>query len=123
MLEQYIKFTYLTIAAHPLFFIELTVAIVIILTGLFVFKKQQPAQVASVIPQPKSNALKKSSIIITSQDIKAIAGDDVITTQLDLARAYIEIGKKKLAKKILDHVIQHGNSSQQQAAQYLMMNL
>lgn len=123
MLEQYIKSTCLTITAHPLFFIELTLAIVITLTGLFFFKKQQPAQITAVIPPPKSNALKKLPIIITSQDIKAIAGDDIITTQLDLARAYMEIGKKKLAKKILDHVTQHGNSSQQQAAQHLMTNL
>lgn len=123
MLEQYIKFTYLTITAHPIFFIELTLAIIIILVGLFFFKKKQPTQVTSVILQPKPDVRKKPPIIITSQDIKAIAGDDIITTQLDLARAYIEIGKKKLARKILDHVTQHGNSSQQQAAQHLMMNL
>lgn len=123
MLEQYIKSTYLTIIAHPVFFIELTLAIIITIIGLFLFKKQRPAQTTVVVPSSKPDTLKKSPIIITSQDIKAIAGDDIITTQLDLARAYIEIGKKKLAKKILGHVTQHGNSTQQQAAQSLMMNL
>jgi FimV-like protein len=58
--------------------------------------------------------------VLKSQDIKAIAGDDVMTTQLDLARAYIEMGKKQLAKKILAHVAQNGTSSQQQEAYELI---
>lgn len=61
--------------------------------------------------------------IITSQDIRAIAGEDMITTQLDLARAYIEIGKKQLARKILDHASKQGNLSQRQAALQLLKNL
>ena len=122
MSEQYLKFTYLTMTAHPVFLVELVLAIIIILAGLFFFRKPQPAQVTSAIPQQKPATLKKSPIIITSQDIKAIAGEDIITTQLDLARAYMEIGKKKLARKILAHVTQHGTSSQQQAAQHLMAN-
>lgn len=71
----------------------------------------------------KINSLKKVNTIITSRDIRAIAGEDVITTQLDLARAYIELGKEKLAKKILDHVIQHGDSHQQESAQQLLTKL
>src|SRR5438445_12840789 len=43
------------------------------------------------------------------QTVSAIAGDDVITTQLDLARAYIEMDQKKLAKEILAQVIKQGN--------------
>lgn len=62
----------------------------------------------------------KPSITITSHDINAIAGDDVLATQLDLARAYIETGRKQLAKKILDHVVKQGNSSQQEEAKYLL---
>jgi FimV-like protein len=63
---------------------------------------------------------KKPATVITSRDIRAIAGDDMMVTQLDLARAYIELGKKKLAKQILDHVIKHGNPVQQQSARQLM---
>ena len=123
MLAYYLKLTWLTLTAHSLFFIELTLSI-IILAGLFFFKKKAPAQMTLVNEQKKINAIPKSPTIITSQDIKAIAGDDIIATQLDLARAYIEIGKKKLAKKILDHVTQHGNlNSVKQAAQHLMMSL
>lgn len=63
------------------------------------------------------------SYVITSHDIRAIAGDDVIATQLDLARAYIEIGKKVLAGKILDHVIKQGTSRHQEEARQLLKNL
>lgn len=75
------------------------------LKNLFKAKKPEPI-LASVKP----------SLIITSQDIKAIAGEDIMATQLDLAQAYIELDKKKLAKKILDHVVEHGNAFQQQEA-------
>jgi FimV-like protein len=122
MIEHYLKLAWLTITAHSLFFIELTLSI-ILLASLFFFKKKVPTQTTSILEQKKIDAIKKSPTIITSQDIKAIAGDDIIATQLDLARAYIEIGKKRLAKKILDHVTEHGNSSQKQAAEHLMMGL
>jgi FimV-like protein len=69
------------------------------------------------------NQAKKSNYTITSQDIKAIAGDNVLTTQLDLARAYIEMGKKSLAKKILEHVSKNGDSSQKYEAKELLAKL
>lgn len=61
--------------------------------------------------------------VITSQDIKAIAGDSVMATQLDLARAYIEMDNKQLAKKILEHVIEHGEPGYQQQAHALIATL
>lgn len=79
------------------------------------------------LPAPKISPKKEEKTakanVITSQDIKAIAGDDVMTTQLDLARAYIEMGKKPLAKKILQHVIDNGSALQQDDAQQLMQTL
>jgi FimV-like protein len=75
------------------------------------FSKKKPTE-SKVPSRPKT--------VITSQDIKAIAGDNVMATQLDLARAYIEIDKKNLAKKILNHVILNGDSTQQQQAQELI---
>lgn len=66
---------------------------------------------------------KKSPLIIRSQDIKAIAGDDIMATQLDLARAYMELDKKGLARKILEHVIQYGNPTQQVEARELIAAL
>jgi len=58
-------------------------------------------------------------MIITSKDIQSIAGENTIATQLDLARAYIESGRKALAKKILDHVKQQGTAMQQKEADRL----
>lgn len=61
-----------------------------------------------------------STRVLSSQDIRAISGGDVMATQLDLARAYIEMDKTSLAKKILLHVAEHGNPAQQQEARQLV---
>ncbi len=61
--------------------------------------------------------------LITSSDIKAIAGEDVLATQLDLARAYIELDKKSIAKQILAHVIKNGAEPLQKEASQLMAAL
>jgi FimV-like protein len=99
---------------------------VILLLGAVVFfiyfKKKKLIKIKPK-PTPTPTPIQKSTVVITSQDIKAIAGEDMMATQLDLARAYIEIGKVRLAKKILDHVAQHGNSGQQRVAHQLMTTL
>jgi FimV-like protein len=56
-------------------------------------------------------------------DFTSIAGDDILSTQLDLARAYIETGKSQLAKKILLSVQAQGNTIQQQEAQQLLSTI
>lgn len=63
--------------------------------------------------------LEKSPTPTSSQDIHAIAGDDVMATQLDLARAFLEMDKKALAMPILAEVKRHGNPLQKQEAQQL----
>ena len=88
---------------------------------IFFIKKNKKKKLIKIIQESKP--IKQPAFIITSQDIKAIAGEDMIATQLDLARAYIEIDKKKLAKKILEHVAQNGNSGQQLAAYQLMTTI
>lgn len=60
------------------------------------------------------------SFAISSKDIENISGDDVLTTQLDLARAYIETDRKGLAKNILNNVLLHGSLDQRSEAQQLM---
>lgn len=57
-----------------------------------------------------------ASLVITA----AIAGEDKLATQLDLARAYIETGKTQLAKKILLFVLEKGALPQQQEAKRLL---
>ena len=56
----------------------------------------------------------------TAEDVFAIAGDDILSTQLDLARAYIETGKKQLAQKILEQVVDQGSERQQSEARNLL---
>jgi FimV-like protein len=55
-------------------------------------------------------------------DINTIAGGDTASTQLDLARAYIEMGQTKMAKNILNAVVKTGNSQQKKAALRLMQS-
>lgn len=83
----------------------------ILILAFFLFSERKRKPAAKVTETPK-----EPKPIISSQDIKSIAGDDVMATQLDLARAYIEMGKKNLAKKILEHVLIHGTPTQQQEA-------
>jgi FimV-like protein len=61
--------------------------------------------------------------IASSKDITAIAGDDVIATQLDLAKAYIEMDQKNLAKRILNDTLKYGNTAQKNAARQLIETL
>lgn len=73
--------------------------------------------------EKKPTHLAENHTQLINQDIRAIAGDDVCVTQLDLARAYIELGKMMLAKQILENVIRQGDHDQQQAAQELLLTL
>lgn len=57
------------------------------------------------------------------EDIHAIAGDDLFSTQLDLARAFIESGKDQFAKKILESIVADGNLEQQEQAKLLLGEL
>ncbi len=81
-------------------------------------------------PKKKSRAVKisKSSIdlnntVPSSKDMSAIAGEDVMTTQLDLAKAYIEMGKQDQAKRILKNTLNTGNALQKTAAKQLLESL
>lgn len=99
-------------------------AIFALVLGLYfafrAFKKQK-----NLISHNKRHATEhqdiKKSFVLSSNDIHAISGEDVMATQLDLARAYIETGRKRLAKKILNHVVDQGSGSQQSEAKYLLL--
>ncbi|MCE3237989.1 MAG: hypothetical protein K0R24_970 [Gammaproteobacteria bacterium] len=104
-----------------IFFIFMGVILLLGAVVFFIYFKKK--KLIKIKPKPTPTPIQKSTVVITSQDIKAIAGEDMMATQLDLARAYIEIGKVRLAKKILDHVAQHGNSGQQRVAHQLMTTL
>ena len=81
-------------------------SILVFVTGLYCILKPRHVKPSSSTP-------------IELDGISAIAGEDVLATQLDLARAYIETGKKQSAKKILEYVIKQGSAAQQDEAKEL----
>ncbi len=85
-----------------------------------IFSKKQVKKEIKVEPTVEVNLVPKKTLTISSQDIAAITGEDVIGTQLDLARAYIETNRKMLAKKILTFVLAQGNPSEQEEARRLL---
>jgi FimV-like protein len=94
----------------------ITFVAIFILTILLLNPKKQ----TRVNAIKTTHSVKKDSPIL-NQDIRAISGDDVFVTQLDLARAYIELGNIMLAKQILESVIHQGNDQQIQSAQELLL--
>lgn len=113
------------IETHSLLMLELPILLVIIILAKIILLRR----LKSLQPKVNTSAVynetqaPSSVTVITSQDIKAIAGDDVMVTQLDLARAYIELGKKSLAKQILNHVLEHGSKNQQDVARQLIESI
>lgn len=100
-------------------------ALALFLLGLyFIYKMYRPskAQASSMVlnltAQPTGSVLPD-----TAHDVSAIAGDDPMATQLDLARAYIETGKNQFAKLILAAVIREGSSPHQEEAKKLLSSI
>jgi len=86
-------------------------SILVFILGLFfIFRTPKPT-----LDIPKDNQ--------SLDDLSAIAGDDVIATQLDLARAYIETDKKTLAKDILTSIVVQGDAAQQKEARHLLNSI
>ena len=73
------------------------------------------AQAVPEVTRPKKLTAKQ-----LLQDLTAIAGEDILLTQLDLAQAYIDSGKKDLARNILQNVLAQGSALYQQEARQLL---
>jgi FimV-like protein len=99
------------------------IIIIFSLTKRLLKKKDLPPKKFSPVIKTQSHASQQQAITISSRDIKAIAGEDLLATQLDLARAYIETGRKQLAQKMLKYIMQQGSHSQQQEAERLLIKL
>lgn len=100
----------------------------ILIIGLyFIFRKPTPKQtiVDDDFDEEVETVLISEPVPMAEgyDDLIAISGEDVMTTQLDLARAYIETGKNEAAQDILHYVIEQGNETQQAEAQQLMIQL
>lgn len=74
-------------------------------------------------PAIDHNTAKAAPQHTLDHDINAIAGDDYVVTQLDLARAYIELDKQSLAREILEQVIEQAPPVHRQTAKELMATL
>jgi len=57
------------------------------------------------------------------QQVAAFSGDDVFTTKLDLAKAYIEMDEKEAARPLLNEVSSNGTGEQRVYAQNLLKSL
>jgi FimV-like protein len=97
---------------HPLLRFELLVLIVVTI-GMVIFTEfdNRPVEI-----KPYEDDEAKT-------DLSTIAGDDIITTQLDLAKAYIEMKQKKLAKAMLKQTIRQGSVTQQATARQLLKTI
>jgi len=88
------------------------------------FRSLSPQPVAPPAPtQNNSEDLMSAESPVTkkpSDKVRALAGDDIGATKLDLATAYIDMGDFKSAKRILQEVIETGSPIQSQEAERLM---
>jgi len=92
-----------------------TGSILIFIVGLyFIFRRSKSKLITTIVTAEHSH---QSGF---TNDLTAIAGDDIMATQLDLARAYIETDKKQSAKTILEYVVKQGNVAQREEAQQLL---
>lgn len=99
--------------------IGLVTSILIFLSLTFFFSKTENySQNQDKTTGPATASTKPFTI--SSKDIETIAGDDIMLTQIDLARAYIETDRKNLARNILTNVIQNGIPELQREAHSLL---
>lgn len=63
---------------------------------------------------------QKTVFVPRSSDSDEQSLEDEVSTKLDLAKAYVELGDNDSAKTILDEIIAEGNDEQKQQAQELM---
>lgn len=81
--------------------------------------EDQSKAVGSAQPPVDNDEEIETVLIPRADQPREQSPEDQIATQLDLARAYIEIGDKESAKDILDEVMAKGNADQRQQAEEL----
>jgi FimV-like protein len=102
------------LSANPISYDAFIVLLLALVAFLFLrLARKKPLQTASLTHADNADP----------KDINAIAGDDVVSTQLDLAKAYIEMNQKKIAKEMLNAIIKIGSSHQKNEARLLIQSL
>lgn len=102
------------------------VILVIFLCILLVLLKLQPGQEhVKAFEKKRENRIETPAQVNTAPQhyLDGIASDDEVATQLDLARAYIEMNKLDMAKSILGQVVHSGDVRQQHEAKRLLASL
>lgn len=83
-------------------------------------RRQLPlADVSTILTEQATPPEKLAPVSSATFMLAEIAGDDVMTTQLDLTRAYIDMGDIPLAEELLQGILQQGTASQQAEAKIL----
>ena len=117
ILTTQIQFAIVYLQTHPLvhYMIITTILVVALLLVISLRKRNTTAETLE-----DTNTIAPRA---TTKDINAIAGEDIIATQLDLAKAYIEMNQKKLANRILQQALKQGSAIQQQEARQLLASI
>ncbi|MCG7897084.1 MAG: FimV family protein [Candidatus Thiodiazotropha lotti] len=79
--------------------------------------------ISSDLDNEESNDGDELSLLQSHSENLDLDSTDEITTKLDLARAYIDMGDNEGAKSILEEVVGEGSENQQKEAQDLLSNL
>jgi len=107
------------VQTDPIFFtfvIALSILLLLIFSVLWDKRKRRAQIQASAFFNKEEVFVKskgsKSGPNPSAQDIAAVSGEDVPSTKLDLATAYLNMGDKPRAKCLLDDVIKQGDPHQ-----------
>ncbi|MCG8052218.1 MAG: hypothetical protein JAZ15_13495 [Candidatus Thiodiazotropha endolucinida] len=79
--------------------------------------------ISTDLDNEESNEADELSLLQSHSENLDLDSTDEITTKLDLARAYIDMGDNEGAKSILEEVVGEGSEDQQKEAQELLSNL
>ncbi|MCG7872706.1 MAG: FimV family protein [Candidatus Thiodiazotropha weberae] len=79
--------------------------------------------ISTDLDNEESNDADELSLLQSHSENLDLDSTDEITTKLDLARAYIDMGDNEGAKSILEEVVGEGSENQQKEAQDLLSNL
>ncbi|MEW8385075.1 MAG: FimV/HubP family polar landmark protein, partial [Candidatus Thiodiazotropha taylori] len=79
--------------------------------------------ISTDLDNEESNEADELSLLQSHSENLDLDSTDEITTKLDLARAYIDMGDNEGAKSILEEVVGEGSENQQKEAQELLSNL
>ena len=76
-----------------------------------------------VLEEPAAEAAPAPALVDEEMDLSDLDDIDEVSTKLDLARAYLDMGDADGTRSILDEVISEGNDTQKQEAEDLLKQL